>query len=180
MEPTRESLAELSAKVLQDSDLSPADIPALDLYMDQIITLFEGRLAGNKRRPDDKLLTKTMINNYSKEGLLREIKGKKYTKDHIIQILMIYSLKQTLSIQDIKAVLAATDGDEQLAALYSRFLGLKEGLRGEIPALLEGLAGDRAFEGLDDTHRRLLLVLTLSAAGNYMKRLSEEIIDGWL
>ena len=87
------------------SDLKSEDIPSLDLYMDQIMTLFDVNLADNKRNEDDKLLTKTMINNYSKEGLLKPIKGKKYTKDHILQMLLIYSLKNTISIQEIKKVL---------------------------------------------------------------------------
>ena len=59
------------------SHLKSEDIPSLDLYMDQIMTLFDINLADNKRHDDDKLLTKTMINNYSKEGLLKTIKGKK-------------------------------------------------------------------------------------------------------
>ncbi len=59
------------------SDLKSEDIPSLDLYMDQIMTLFDVNLADNKRNEDDKLLTKTMINNYSKEGLLKPIKREK-------------------------------------------------------------------------------------------------------
>src|SRR5699024_5544358 len=87
------------------SHLKSEDIPSLDLYMDQIMTLFDINLADNKRHDDDKLLTKTMINNYSKEGLLKPIKGKKYTKNHILQMLLIYSLKNTISIQEIKKIL---------------------------------------------------------------------------
>ena len=78
-----ETFNEILKDVEQMSDLKSEDIPALDLYMDQIMTLFDIHLADNKRYDDDKLLTKTMINNYSKEGLLKPIKGKKYSKDHI-------------------------------------------------------------------------------------------------
>ncbi|RPF49095.1 uncharacterized protein DUF1836 [Hydrogenoanaerobacterium saccharovorans] len=164
-------------KVLCDSDIHSTEIPDIDLYMDQIITLFEGKLSGNKRRPEDKLLTKTMINNYSKEGLLHQIKGKKYSKEHIIQILLIYNLKQTLSIQDIKSVLNATNGDGEITELYDRFLTTKNSLRKETPVLLQTLLGANEFDGLDETHRKLLLVLAMSSLGNYMKRLCEEIID---
>ena len=89
------------------SHLKSEDIPSLDLYMDQIMTLFDINLADNKRHDNDKLLTKTMINNYSKEGLLKPIKGKKYTKNHILQMLLIYSLKNTISIQEIKKSITA-------------------------------------------------------------------------
>ena len=47
------------------------EIPDLDLYMDQVITLFENKLSNGKRFDDDKLLTKTMINNYAKDKLLQ-------------------------------------------------------------------------------------------------------------
>ena len=77
-------LSEIIDKVVNKSDLTTKDIPSLDLYMDQIMTLFDVNLADNKRHEDDKLLTKTMINNYSKEGLLKPIKGKKYSKNHIL------------------------------------------------------------------------------------------------
>ena len=83
---------------LNKSDLKTQDIPELDLYMDQIMTLFENNLSDNKRFKDDKLLTKTMINNYSKAGVIKPVKGKKYTKEQIIGMLIIYNLKNTITI----------------------------------------------------------------------------------
>ncbi len=88
-------------------DLMLTDIPDIDLYIDQITTLFENKLGCSKRTSEDKILTKTMVNNYSKEGILRPVKGKKYDKEHILQMSMIYLMKQTLSIQDIKKVLCS-------------------------------------------------------------------------
>ncbi|WP_343377278.1 DUF1836 domain-containing protein [Ligaoa zhengdingensis] len=165
------------ARALDDRDIAPAELPDIDLYMDQIITLFESRMGGNRRRPEDKLLTKTMINNYSKEGLLQPIKGKKYSRDHILQMLMIYNLKQTLSIQDIKALFGALDSQTPLAGLYTSFLELKGELRDGLPESLERLCASPRFDGFSENDRRILLVLALSAAGNYFKRLSEQIID---
>ena len=81
------------------------DIPDLDLYMDQVIQLFENNLSGTKRSDDDKVLTKTMINNYAKAKLLMSIKNKKYTKEHLILMSLIYELKGGLSISDIKYLL---------------------------------------------------------------------------
>ena len=56
------------------------DIPDIDLYMDQVIQLFEKKYAKTKRDPKDKTLTKTMINNYAKGRLFFPIKNKKYSK----------------------------------------------------------------------------------------------------
>ena len=50
--------------------VKPEDIPNIDLYMDQVTTFMEAQLAHSKRYKDDKILTKTMINNYAKNNLL--------------------------------------------------------------------------------------------------------------
>lgn len=56
--------------LLKTEPIPPEDIPDIGLYMDQVTTLMDTRLAGSKRYPDDKILTKTMINNYTKNHLL--------------------------------------------------------------------------------------------------------------
>ena len=65
------------------------DIPNIDLYMDQVTTLMDTRLASSKRYPDDKILTKTMINNYTKNKLLPPSNKKKYSREHIFLLIMI-------------------------------------------------------------------------------------------
>lgn len=85
--------------------ISPDDIPNIELYMDQVTTFMESQLAGCKRAPEDKILTKTMINNYSKNRLLPPSNKKKYSKEHIILLIYIYYLKNFLSITDIKNLL---------------------------------------------------------------------------
>lgn len=85
--------------------IRPEDIPAIELYMDQVTTFMDNQLKGNKRNDDDKILTKTMINNYSKNDLLPPSDKKKYSKDHIILLIYIYYLKNFLSISDIEQLL---------------------------------------------------------------------------
>ena len=81
------------------------DIPNIDLYMDQVTTFMDDHLGLFKRSGDDKVLTKTMINNYSKYDLLPPTLKKMYTNDHIVMMLFIYYLKPILSITDIKELL---------------------------------------------------------------------------
>lgn len=83
----------------------PEDIPTIELYMDQITTFMDKQLSGNKRHDEDKILTKTMINNYSKNDLLPPSDKKKYSKDHIILLIYIYYMKNFLSINDIEHLL---------------------------------------------------------------------------
>ena len=82
-----------------------ADIPAIDLYMDQVTTFMDKQLSGSKRRSDDKVLTKTMINNYSKNDLLPPPVKKRYSKQHVILLILIYYYKNILSINDINTIL---------------------------------------------------------------------------
>ena len=98
---TQTELETIIHQVASQSHLSSDDIPDLDLYIDQIITLFDQKLENNKRYEDDKLLTKTMVNNYSKAKVITPIKGKKYSKEQIISMLMIYQLKNSLSVLSV-------------------------------------------------------------------------------
>lgn len=90
--------------------VSPEDIPDIDLYMDQITTFMDEHLASSKRFEEDKILTKTMINNYTKNALLPPSSKKKYSKEHMILLIFIYYFKNFLTINDIKSILNPISG----------------------------------------------------------------------
>lgn len=86
--------------------INPDDIPNIDLYMDQVTTFMDSRLSSTSRYPgEDKILTKTMINNYAKNDLLPPPVKKKYSKEHILMLIFIYYYKGVLSINDIQTLL---------------------------------------------------------------------------
>ena len=85
--------------------IKPEDLPNIDLYMDQVTTFMEDQLASTKRYPKDKILTKTMINNYAKNNLLPSPEKKRYSKDHLLMLIFIYYFKNILSITDIQTLL---------------------------------------------------------------------------
>ena len=93
-------------KILEHLDgldyISPETIPNIDLYMDQVTTFMDKHLNETKRYSDDKVLTKTMINNYAKNNLLPAPNKKKYTKEHILLLIFIYYFKSLLSFNDIE------------------------------------------------------------------------------
>ena len=101
MEIEKTQLEQIIAQAANPDRLEPDQIPELDLYIDQILMLFEDKLGDNRRHEKDKILTKSMVNNYSKERMIRPMRGKKYTREQILQILLICSLKNMLSIGDI-------------------------------------------------------------------------------
>ena len=102
--------------------IKTADIPNIELYMDQVTTFMDSQMASSKRYPDDKVLTKTMINNYAKNHLLPSPNKKKYSKEHVLMLIFIYYFKSFLSISDIQAL---------LTPLADRYLQKEDGLNVE-------------------------------------------------
>lgn len=182
METVNEKLKELMKDAVSDADLSGEDIPAIDLYMDQIISLVAERNAEGSARYADRVLTKTMINNYSKDGLIKPIKGKKYTREQILQMLFIYTLKSTLSIGEVKRLMYGVyrevpgfDG-EALGSCYDRFMELKESNRKESLRVAEELMEQ---SGLDPEKNEdyFLTVLGLVSMSAYLKSIAQAMLE---
>lgn len=122
-------------KTLHQIDyVKPEDLPNIDLYMDQVTTFMDSQLEASKRYPDDKILTKTMINNYAKNNLLPPPEKKKYSKEHILCLIFIYYFKNILSISDIQQILnPITDkyfgkkskGPIDMSEIYQEVFGLE-------------------------------------------------------
>lgn len=164
-------------QALNKSDLKTQDIPELDLYMDQIMTLFENNLSDNKRFKDDKLLTKTMINNYSKAGVIKPVKGKKYTKEQIIGMLIIYNLKNTITIQEIKQLLSSIyEQNQDLETIYDQFITIKNNQSKLLNTFLDQIISNHDLN-LDNHNSRLLTVLALAALSNQITTIIQGIID---
>ncbi len=166
------------AAAVADADLGSQEIPNIDLYLDQILTLAADRLAQNQR--GDKLLTKTMINNYSKDGLIKPVKGKKYDREHIVQMLLVYALKQTLSIGEIKRAMDgvyATEGFDgsDLIECYDRFLEMKIHERAAAPEMVRSLLN---AEGLDiaDDHDFFVALLGVAAMSAYFRNIAQDML----
>jgi DNA-binding transcriptional MerR regulator len=167
-------------EAVQDREVLLSDLPDIDLYMDQIITLIEEKLAPGSSGKSERPLTKTMINNYSKEGLIKPVKGKKYTKEHIVQMLMIYSLKNTLSIQEIKRLFAGVYGENEfgskdLLKSYGDFLATKPLLRNKSLALLDEIIEVTDCD-IEDPRDTLSLVIELAAISAYLKSISQAVL----
>lgn len=138
----KRELEAVVADALNDAELKAEEIPAIDLYVDQIINLVADKQKEGSERFLEKQLTKTMINNYSKDGVITPVKGKKYTKEQILQILTVFSLKSTLSIGEIKRMLGgayAIEGFDakSLEAMYSRYMQIKDDNREYAKAIID-------------------------------------------
>ena len=173
----KETLETLVEKESQKSSITSKDIPDLDLYMDQIMTLFEIHLANHKKNKDDKLLTKTMINNYSKAKVITPVKGKKYTKEQIIQMLIIYQLKNNLSIQEIKDLLTPIyENNDDLSNLYDHFIDIKHSLNFQLQKMIQKIMDDYQLK-IENYQDLFLLVAILSSLSHSLTNIAEMLIE---
>lgn len=173
----KETLETLVEKESQKSSIMSKDIPDLDLYMDQIMTLFEIHLANHKKNEDDKLLTKTMINNYSKAKVITPVKGKKYTKEQIIQMLIIYQLKNNLSIQEIKDLLTPIyENNDDLSNLYDYFIDIKHSLNSQLQKMIQKIMDDYQLK-IENYQDLFLLVAILSSLSHSLTNIAEMLIE---
>lgn len=106
MKTNEERLEELLCRLDSLDHIKVEDIPQIDLYMDQVTTFMEKYLGNLKRYPEDKILTKTMINNYAKNNLLPSPVKKKYTQEHILLLVFIYYFKNLMNFNDIETILS--------------------------------------------------------------------------
>ena len=172
MEIEKTQLEQIIAQAANPDRLEPDQIPELDLYIDQILMLFEDKLGDNRRHEKDKILTKSMVNNYSKERMIRPMRGKKYTREQILQILLICSLKNMLSIGDLMEEGVQAQGLEEI---FRNDLDNQQSLRQDVEVIIQHLHSDYAEQM--DTTELVSLLLGLARISTCCRRASETIID---
>ncbi len=187
-----EEIIEKLEMIIKNLSLIDADeIPNIDLYMDQVITFMERHLGKLRRNPEDKVLTKTMINNYAKTHLIPSPEKKKYTKNHVLLLSLIYYLKKVLSINDISTMLQEitekhfeNPRTENLEDLYKEVAGMapdvSDLVKGDVRQ--EALWADQAFSDVKDEKEQEELkrfaFLCLLGFDIFLKRtLMERLID---
>ena len=178
-----QKLRALMEQAVDDADLVSAEIPSIDLYLEQILQLVAEK--GNQGSSAvDRTLTKNMINNYSKDGLITPVKGKKYTKEQIVQMLVVYSLKNTLSIEEIGRVMQgiyAAEGytGEALIAAYDKSVALKQAQKHRCPEIVRQIMSEESLDSEvgEDYFVTLLTVASLSA---YFRNIARAMLEEFL
>ncbi len=184
---TKKFLSEILEEFQKIDYIKPEDIPNIDLYMDQVTTFMDSQLATSKRHESDKILTKTMINNYAKNDLLPPPEKKKYSKEHVLTLIFIYYFKNILSISDIQSILnPITDkyfGKESsgisLEDIYKEVFGLEHQ---ETQNIIKDLAKKfntsmKTFEDMDDADAELLRTFSFICMLSYDVYLKKTIIE---
>jgi DNA-binding transcriptional MerR regulator len=184
-----ENIKQIMEQLGLNTSLTLEEIPRIDLYMDQVIQLFENKFAETKRNDDEKILTKTMINNYAKGKLIFPIQNKKYSKEHLILISLIYQLKGALSINDINVMLNGINKrvvkeDIELDSFYTSYLNLSsknvEEFKEDINARVHDVNEETTEikEGHSEYLEQVLMISSLVHMSNLYRRVAERLVDG--
>lgn len=100
------------------------EIPEIDLYIDQVVSLLEKHLSSyikNDNEKDEHVITKTMINNYVKHGVIKSPINKKYNREHLSYLFVIFVLKQIYSMEEIKKLITLAIDTSPIDQAYNRF-----------------------------------------------------------
>ena len=171
--------------------IKPEDIPNIDLYMDQVTTFMEEQLAATKRYGDDKILTKTMINNYAKNNLLPSPEKKRYSKEHVLMLIFIYYFKNILSINDIQTLFTPivqkyfkSMTEKDMTYIYNEVFSME---KDQIESLKKDLlrkykTAQGTFKDADEEDQEILkrfsFICLLSFDVYVKKMMIEHLIDG--
>ncbi|GAF64844.1 hypothetical protein BTS2_1740 [Bacillus sp. TS-2] len=182
-----EKIKEIINQLEMNQQIKAEDIPDLDLYMDQVIQLFERNYATSKRKEDEKILTKTMINNYAKGKLFFPIKNKRYSKEHILLINFIYQLKGGLTLHDIKLTLESlndlqSEGVLDLETYYETYLTVLENnteeFKDELQEKLHSVENEmKKIDSHQDELKNVLTILSFVHMSNLYRKTAEKLID---
>ncbi|KEK25617.1 DUF1836 domain-containing protein [Bacillus gaemokensis] len=181
-----ENIKELLETLHLEKNITLEDIPNVDLYVDQVVQLFENNYSDTTRTEDEKVLTKTMINNYAKGKLFIPIKNKKYSKEHMILISLIYQLKGALSINDIKSSLAGlneklvNEDSFELDTLYKSYLTLTEKNMEHFKKDVDNRVDEVKLAATpveDKDLEKFLLLTSFVTMSNMYRRLAEKLVD---
>ncbi len=162
--------------------LASGDIPKIDLYMEQVTSLLEQEMGPSLRRKDESVFTNTMINNYSKEGVLPRPENKRYNRRHIITLIYIFLLKQNLPMPEIKRFTSHIENAEQLDKMYDIFYDLVGGYektyRKDIEDKLSRIEHQCKDKGVtDESSIALTLIALLSFEASLNTMLSSRLLD---
>ncbi|MBR1622929.1 MAG: DUF1836 domain-containing protein [Pseudobutyrivibrio sp.] len=165
MDTSRKKLNDILHTLAEIDYVHPEDIPNIDLYMDQVLTFLDQELGTVREATEDKAMTKTMINNYTKNQILPSPEKKKYSRDHMLNLIFIYYLKNFLSMKDIKKILDPInekyfEGEDSLRFfdIYSAMVGYEQKVAKDVikDIIRKYNVSRDAFNDQDDESRKIL------------------------
>ncbi|WP_206856911.1 DUF1836 domain-containing protein [Candidatus Enterococcus mangumiae] len=150
------------------------ELPDLELYMDQVKTLVDRYLSPVIQGEKHPLLTSSMVNNYVKLGMIPAPVKKKYSKQHVAFLIAITTLKQILTIPEIKEGILFQGKTIGIREAYNLFCDEQENAIRMVSQLAQG----KQLEQLLNKEIPLEYVAVRSATISFaMKLLAEKTIS---
>ena len=162
------------------------DVPDIDLYMDQVTRFIDEHLKSSKRYENDKILTKTMINNYAKNKLLPPPQKKRYSREHMLVLIFIYYFKGFLPLNDIQAILNPVtdrffrdDRDFSIQDIYEEIYHLgREQIQATIRDVMDNFhTAAASFEDCPEEDREFLQLFAFICLLGFDIYIKKEVIE---
>lgn len=173
----KDIIKEILDELFKKNIIDISNIPNIDLYVDQLTSFIEENTFSNKENN----LTKPMINNYCKNKIIPPSTKKKYDKNHIMMLIIIYNTKSIISISDLKKIFD-TFSENEITDYYNTInkliISSNENFAENIFEDLENIETNSIFD--KDSSRIAILATKLAIEANYKKILSELLIEKYL
>ncbi len=152
------------------------ELPDIELYMDQVISLITKYLEIYfETIGSQKLITPSMINNYVKLGIIPAPSKKRYTKVHLAYLVIICTLKQTLDIATIQKIIPVDVDNHTVMEIYNSFVANQRKAYLYVTEQVRAVANPiLALDG-DNQNRLNDLLMQVSASANIFKIMTEQI-----
>ncbi len=158
-------LAELIDELSTERPADWDSLPDIEIYRDQVLSYMKRQ---HSLLPENAQLTGAMINNYIKIGLLPRANGKKYSKDHLVYLTAICSLKQVLSVNETNALLKLQPNIGDAKIFYESYLDKLEKAFRETAESIDN----------DNTDKELAVTALQLAISSYAQKLAcEKLLD---
>ena len=164
----KDEIRDLAQGLARAPQVAPGEIPDLEIYMDQLTTYLDKRLNFYSREGDAPFVTKSMVNNYSKAGLLPPPLAKRYNRIHVMTLALVCQLKRLFTIQDLGKLLTGR--------LYRLFLEAQGEAFAKTPELAEQLLSALG-EDEDPARAKAALVTQLAVRAQRDLLLAEKLLD---
>ena len=187
MEKTDKEFQELKKHIrelIRLDFITPDEIPGMELYMDQLTRYMDKHLGSTLRDESDKAITKTMINNYTKNKLIPPPEKKRYSRKHLILLIYIYYLKNVVSINDIRRILGPMIendfSEDDIIEMYDSIFEMEklQYFNTEASVIKSSQIVDKKLPDNDDEYLKKMAFIYLLGYDIFMKkRLMEKLID---
>ncbi len=183
MKDPKDNKKEIREKLSLDF-IVPEDIPDEEMFMEQVTSFMEEHLRSNLRSEEEKTLTKTMINNYTKNKMMPPPVKKRYSRKHLIFLIYIYYMKNVMSISDIlklmEPLMKEDITDDMLYDIYQKTFEMEKTqyFNIEESVIKASQITEKKLSDMDDERLKQMLYIFMLGYDVYSKkRLIEKLID---